>query len=350
MKKTTTQNSKKTLNNLKCFLGIIPLIALIMPATVLSQTSPASVNLGTSGNFVILAKTGITNTGNTSIVGDIGVSPNNATSITGFGLIADASNEFATSSLITGKVYAANYAAPTPAKMTAAVSDMQTSYTNAAGRSPDYTELYTGNLTGKTLTTGVYKWSTGVLVSAGGFTISGSPTDIFIFEIAQNLTLANGATITLSGGVQSSNIFWQVAGQAVLGTTSSFRGIILCQTMINIQTGAAFDGKALAQSAVTLDGNSINNNTAVGLVALSLENGITLFPNPALNSVSIKNSNKVKLDYLAIYDVYGRLINKIDLRDMQQEKMINLSDLTTGIYMLEIQSNGARTTKRLIKN
>ncbi len=350
MKKTTTQNSKKTLNNLKCFLGIIPLIALIMPATVLSQTSPASVNLGTSGNFVILAKTGITNTGNTSIVGDIGVSPNNATSITGFGLIADASNEFATSSLITGKVYAANYAAPTPAKMTAAVSDMQTAYTNAAGRSPDYTELYTGNLTGKTLTTGVYKWSTGVLVSAGGFTISGSPTDIFIFEIAQNLTLANGATITLSGGVQSSNIFWQVAGQAVLGTTSSFRGIILCQTMINIQTGAAFDGKALAQSAVTLDGNSINNNTAVGLVALSLENGITLFPNPALNSVSIKNSNKVKLDYLAIYDVYGRLINKIDLRDMQQEKMINLSDLTTGIYMLEIQSNGARTTKRLIKN
>lgn len=350
MKKTTTQNSKKTLNNLKCFLGILPLIALIMPATVLSQTSPASVNLGTSGNFVILAKTGITNTGNTSIVGDIGVSPNNATSITGFGLIADASNEFATSSLITGKVYAANYAAPTPAKMTAAVSDMQTAYTNAAGRSPDYTELYTGNLTGKTLTTGVYKWSTGVLVSAGGFTISGSPTDIFIFEIAQNLTLANGATITLSGGVQSSNIFWQVAGQAVLGTTSSFRGIILCQTMINIQTGAAFDGKALAQSAVTLDGNSINNNTAVGLVALSLENGITLFPNPALNSVSIKNSNKVKLDYLAIYDVYGRLITKIDLLDMQQEKMINVSDLTTGIYMLEIQGNGARTTKRLIKN
>ncbi len=216
MKKTSTQNSKKTFNNLKCFLGIVPLIALLMPATVLSQTSPATVNLGTSGNFVILAKTGISNTGTTSIVGDIGVSPNNATSITGFGLIADASNEFATSSLITGKVYAANYAAPTPAKMTAAVSDMETAYTNAAGRAPDFTELYTGDLTGQTLTTGVYKWSTGVLVSAGGFTISGSPTDIFIFEIAQNLTIANGATITLIGGAKSSNIFWQVAGQASL--------------------------------------------------------------------------------------------------------------------------------------
>lgn len=350
MKKTSTQNSKKTFNNVKCFLGIVPLIALIMPGTVLSQTSPATVNLGTSGNFVILAKTGISNTGASSIVGDIGVSPNNANSITGFGLIADASNEFSTSSLITGKVYAANYTAPTPAKMTAAVSDMQTAYTNAAGRSPDFTELYTGNLTGKILTTGVYKWSTGVLVSAGGFTISGSPTDVFIFEIAQNLTLANGATITLSGGAKSSNIFWQVAGQAILGTTSSFRGIILCQTMINIQTGAAFDGRALAQSAVTLDGNSINNNSTLGLADLSLENGITMYPNPAQNNVTIKNSNNVKLDQLAIYDIYGRLINTIDLRDMQQEKIINVSDLTPGIYMLHLQSNGARTTKRLIKN
>ena len=335
---------------MKCFLGIVPLIALLMPGAVLSQTSPATVNLGTSGNFVILAKTGISNTGATSIVGDIGVSPNNATSMTGFGLIADASNQFATSSLITGKVYAANYAPPTPAKMTAAVSDMETAYTDAAGRAPNFTELYTGDLTGQTLTTGVYKWSTGVLISAGGFTISGSPTDVFIFEIAQNLTIANGATITLIGGAKSSNIFWQVAGQASLGTSSSFRGIILCQTMINIQTGAAFDGRALAQTAVTLDGNSINNNSTLGLADLSLENGITMYPNPAQNTVTIKNSNNVKLDQLAIYDVYGRLINTIDLRDMQQEKIINVSDLTPGIYMLHLQSNGVRTTKRLIKN
>src|SRR5690606_24003907 len=123
-----------------------------------------------------LAKTGISNTGVTAIVGDIGVSPNDATSITGFGLIADASNEFATSSLVTGRVYAANYAPPTPAKMTSAVADMQTAYTDAAGRAPDFTELYTGDLTGKILTKGVYKWGTGVLISAGGFTISGSST------------------------------------------------------------------------------------------------------------------------------------------------------------------------------
>lgn len=348
--KISTQNSKKNFINLKCLLGIVPLIALLIPATTVAQTSPAPVNLGTSGSFVILAKTGISNTGTTSIVGDIGVSPNNATSITGFGLIADASGTFATSSLITGKVYAANYATPTPAKMTTAVSDMQAAYTDAAGRAPNFTELYTGNLTGQTLTTGVYKWSTGVLVSAGGFTISGSPTDVFIFEIAQNVTVANGATITLSGGAKSSNIFWQVAGQVSLGTTSSFKGIILCQTMINIQTGAAFDGRALAQSAVTLDGNSINNTTTLGIANLSLENGIAMYPNPAQNNITIKNSNNIQLDQLAIYDVYGKLINTINLSDMQQEKIINVSNLASGLYMIQIQSDGARITKRLIKN
>lgn len=348
--KISTQNSKKTLINSGCFLGTALMIALVIPTIGISQTSPAPVNLGASSNYVILAKSGISNTGATSIIGNIGVSPNNATSITGFGLIADASNQFSTSSLITGKVYASNYSPPTPANLTAAVSDMQTAYTNVAGRPANYTELYTGNLTGQTLTTGVYKWSTGVLVSAGGFVISGSATDVFIFEIAQNLTVANGATITLSGGAQSSNIFWQVAGQVTLGTTSNFKGIVLCQTMINMQTGAAFDGRALAQTAVTLNDNKINNNSTIGIVSLDLENGITVYPNPAQNNITIKNSNSSKLDQLTIYDVFGKLINTIDLRDMQQEKTIDVSDLTSGVYMLQLQGNGAITTKRWIKN
>jgi len=348
--KIFTKNSKKTLINLRCFIGTILMIALIMPNTAKSQSSPAPVNLGTSGNFVILAKTGISTTGTTAIVGGIGVSPNDATSITGFGLIADASGEFATSSLITGKVYAANYAVPTPKMLTAAVSDMETAYTNAAGRTPDYTELYTGDLTGQTLTTGVYKWSTGVQVSAGGVTISGSSTDVWIFEIAQNLTLANGATINLTGGAQASNIFWQVAGGVTLGTTSDFSGIILCQTMIDMQTGAAFDGRALAQTAVTLDGNSISTSASTsGLDDLSLGNGITMYPNPAQNNMTIANSTGIKLDQLAIYDMSGRLIKTIDLRDMQQESTIDVSNLSSGVYILQIEGDGASTVKQWIK-
>jgi hypothetical protein len=80
---------------------------------------------------------------------------------------------------------------------------------------------------------------------------------VWIFQIAQDLTVANGAIITLSGGAKASNIFWQVAGEVTLGTSSDFKGIILSQTLIAMQTGATFDGKALAQTAVTLDANSV---------------------------------------------------------------------------------------------
>src|SRR4051812_4409432 len=246
----------KTLKN--HLFGAVLTMALAAPTIALSQSFPATVNLGTAGDFVLLAKTGISTTGTTSVTGDVGVSPAAATFITGFGLIADATNTFSTSSLVTGKVYASNYAAPTPAKMTTAVSDMQTAYTNAAGRTlPDHSELGTGNVTGMTLTHGLYKWSTGVTVSAGGVTISGSATDIWIFQIAGDLTLANGAAVTLAGGALASNIFWQVAGQANFGTTAAMKGNILCQTQIAFNTGATLSGRALAQTAITLNANAI---------------------------------------------------------------------------------------------
>ncbi len=217
-----------------------------------------AVNLGTAGNFVILSKSGISTTGTTAIVGDIGVSPIDSTAITGFGLIMDSSNTFSTSSMVTGKIYAADYTDPTPAKMTTAISDMEKAYADAAGRTlPDATELYAGDLTGKTLTPGLYKWGTGVLISAGGVTLSGGADDVWIFQIAQDLIVGNGAIVTLSGGAQAKNIFWQVAGQTTLGTTSQFKGNILGQTLVEMQTGATLNGRALAQTAVTLDANSV---------------------------------------------------------------------------------------------
>jgi hypothetical protein len=173
----------------------------------------------------------------------------------------DSSGTYSTSnpsSLLTGKVYASDYTDPTPSKMTTAVSDMETAYTDAAGRtSPDHTELYAGDVTGQTLTPGLYKWGTGVLVSAGGVTLSGGANDVWIFQIAQNLDLADGAIITLSGGAQAKNIFWQVAGQTTLGTTSQFKGNILCQTAIVLNTGATLNGRALSQTAVTLDASIV---------------------------------------------------------------------------------------------
>ncbi|MDP3793789.1 MAG: ice-binding family protein, partial [Candidatus Uhrbacteria bacterium] len=140
---------------------------------------PATVNLGSAGNFVILAKSGISTTGATAITGDIGVSPIAASAITGFGLTMDSSNVFSTSALVIGKVYAADYAVPTPANMTTAISDMQTAYTDAAGRTlPTATELGAGNIGGMTLAPGLYKWGTGVTIPTD-ITLSGNANDIW---------------------------------------------------------------------------------------------------------------------------------------------------------------------------
>lgn len=132
---------------------------------------------------------------------------------------------------------------------------MQTAYTDAAGRTnPTATELGAGDISGMTLTPGLYKWSTGLTINTGvTLNCQGNANAVFIFQIAQNLNVGNGAVVTLSGGCQAGNIFWQVAGQATLGTTSNFSGIILCQTAIVMNTGATLHGRALAQTAVTLD-------------------------------------------------------------------------------------------------
>ena len=260
-KRSTNLMTKKERVCMKIFnkMWVIALLLFVWSFTTgtTEAVGPQPVDLGTSGNFVILAKTGVSTTGTTVVTGDIGVSPAAATFLTGFGLVADASNVFSTSSLVTGKLYASNYAVPTPANMTTTVSNMETAHTDAAGRTlPDFTELYSGDISGKTLVPGLYKWGTGVLIN-GGVTLIGGATDVWIFQISQDLTVGNGAMVTLSGGALPENIFWQIAGQTTLGTTSNFKGIILCQTLIEMKTGGTFNGRALAQTAVTLDATAI---------------------------------------------------------------------------------------------
>lgn len=220
---------------------------------------PASVNLGTADNFVILSKAGVSTTGVTKIVGNIGVSPIAASAITGFGLVLDSSGTFSKSALVIGKVFAANYKAPTPSMLTTAISDMQTAYTNAAGRAPSSAatiNVGAGNIGGLTLKPGVYKWNTGVTIPTN-VTLSGSKNDVWIFEIAGTLNISSGKQVILKGGAQTKNIFWQVAGATTLGTNSTFNGNILDKTNIAVRTGAILNGKALAQTAVTLDANTI---------------------------------------------------------------------------------------------
>ena len=215
-----------------------------------------AVNLRTAGDYVILAESKISTVPPSVITGNLAVSPMAATFITGFSLIADSTNAFSTSAQVTGKVYAADYAAPTPSKLTTAIGDMGLAFTDAAGRAPDVTELGSGNIGGMTLAPGVYKWGTGLLIPTD-LTLNGSATAVWIFQIAQNLTLSNAVRVHLTGGALAKNVFWQVAGSVDLGTTSHFEGIVLCQTMIDLRTGASIEGRLMAQTAANLDSSTV---------------------------------------------------------------------------------------------
>jgi hypothetical protein len=218
--------------------------------------SGTTTDLGSTGGYVIMAKTGVSNVTGSSIVGNVAVSPAAATYITGFALVADATDTFSTSSSVTGKVYAADYAPPTPALLTFAFGAMETTYTQLAGRAPGVTELASGNLGGLTITPGVYKWSTSVSI-ATDLTLSGNPNDTWVFQIAGDVTMAAAKSVILAGGAQAKNIYWQVAGQVTVGSSSHFEGQIYSQTAITLNTLASLNGRAFAQSRVNLDNNAI---------------------------------------------------------------------------------------------
>ena len=214
------------------------------------------VSLGMAGSYAILAKSAISTVPTSAITGSLGISPAAASFITGFSLTADATDAFSTSPQVTGKVYAADYAVPTPSNLTAAIGDMQSAFTDAAGRPPGVTELGAGNIGGMTLAPGVYKWGTGLLIPSD-LTLAGNATDVWIFQIAQGLTLSSATNVLLSGGALAANVFWEVAGAADVGTTAHLEGVILSKTSIALHTGASIKGRLLAQTAVTVDSSAV---------------------------------------------------------------------------------------------
>jgi hypothetical protein len=218
---------------------------------------PAPVSLGSAGNYVILAKSAISNVPTSAITGNIGLSPAAASFITGFSLTLPAGGAFSTSPQVTGNVYASDYAVPTPTNLTTAVADMQTAYVDAAGRTtPDHTELAAGNIGGLTLPAGLYKWSNTVTIPTD-VSLNGGANDVWIFQIAGGITQSSAAKVLLVGGAQAKNVFWQVFGVVDIGTTAHMAGEVLSQTSITLHTGASANGRLLAQTAVTLAGNAI---------------------------------------------------------------------------------------------
>jgi hypothetical protein len=211
---------------------------------------PASVDLGAAGNYVILAQTEITNVPTSDVTGDVGLSPATGAAI---GI---------TCAEVTGVTNAVDDTGPLPCSvmdpvgLTAAVGAAGTAYTDAQGRAPDYTELEAGNIGGLNLGPATYKWSSAVLIPTD-LTLTGGPNDVWIFQIAQGLTVSSGVHIILAGGALPQNIYWATFGVAELGTTSDFSGVILSQTSIVMDTGATMNGRMLAGTAVTLEQNTV---------------------------------------------------------------------------------------------
>jgi Ice-binding-like len=218
---------------------------------------PAPLRLGTAGDFVILAKSGIVTVPTSALTGDIGVSPIDSTALTGLSLTMDSTNTFATSRQITGRAFASDYAAPTPSNLTTAVNNMEAAFADAAGRpNPDFTELASGDLGGLTLVPGLYKWGTDVEISTD-VTLSGGPDDVWILQIDGDLTIAADATVVLAGGASPKNIFWQAFGAVELEAPSHLEGIVLSTTEITLATGATVNGRLLSQTRVSLDESTV---------------------------------------------------------------------------------------------
>jgi hypothetical protein len=216
-----------------------------------------AVLLGTAGDFAILAKAGITNVPNTVITGDIGVSPIAATAMTGFALTL--AGTYATSTQVIGNIYASDYTAPTPSKMTTAISDMNTAYTDAQGRthtSAGYLNTLEGEIGGLQLAPGVYAFDTYVTIKKN-MMFYGNADDVFIIKTSKGLTIDDNMKVILGGGAQAKNIFWTVPLAVEVGKDAHMEGIILAATAVEFKTGSSLNGRILSQTQVVLDQNTI---------------------------------------------------------------------------------------------
>ncbi len=328
---------------------------LLMPLQSIAQPLQ-TVNLGTAAGFAVLAKAAISTVPPSAITGDIGVSPAAQTFITGFSLTTNTG--FATSPQVTGKVYAADQTPPTPSNMTTAIADMELAYVDAAGRSnPDFSEFMTGHLGGAILAPGLYKW-TSTVDAASSFELRGSANSVWIFQIAGNLDIAGNVIMTLSGGAQASNVFFQVAGAVTFGPSAQMQGNFMTATAVNFGTGATLLGRALAQTQVVLNQNTIVKPTLVGT---SIDNGngqsadrfalMQNFPNPfnptTVISYQIAQSGTTKL---AVYDLLGRevavLVNGVQSAGAHSVTF-DASNLNSGMYVYHLTSGNSRLTGKM---
>jgi hypothetical protein len=220
-------------------VGLVLAVAVLL-ACHQATAGEAPVALGSAATFGVLAGATVTSTGFTIVNGDLGSGP--GTAVDGF-----------PPGTVSGTIHAGD---PVAAQ---AEADLTTAYNDAAGRATAPITV-AGNLGGQTLAPGLYKSTSSLAISSGDLTLDaqGDANAVFIFQMASTLTTTSGRQVILTGGAQAKNVFWQVGSSATLGTTTIFKGTIMAQISITVQTGATLHGRALARiGAVTLDANTI---------------------------------------------------------------------------------------------
>jgi hypothetical protein len=209
--------------------------------------------LGSACNYAILSKTGIstTTTAISDITGSIAVSPIDSAAMTGFTLTLDGSGEFSTSSQVTGKAFAADYATPTPAELSKAISDMDIAYANATARANTRGSFGAVPIGDQTFLPGVY-FFTSALTIASDITFEGGPNDVFVMQIETALTQNANTRVLLAGCAQAKNIFWRVKTSTKIFENASMQGIILGATKVDMLAGSSLVGSFLTKTRVDL--------------------------------------------------------------------------------------------------
>ena len=225
------------------------------------------VSLGTAGNYVILAKSGVSTVPSSAVTGNIGLSPAAGSFFTGWSQTANGAPVFySTSAQVAapGKLYAADYSGGTTSvDLTTAVGDMETAYTTANGMAPAGGGLITacpgvGILDGLTIVPGVYTCTVALSIGSN-VTLSGA--GVYVIRTTQGISQASGTQVILAGGALAQNVFWvpaltvSIVGTA--GATTKMAGVILAKTDIAVGTNATVNGRLLAQTAVTLDAATV---------------------------------------------------------------------------------------------
>ena len=358
--KNETKNSEKRMNGwTKVLGGVLMATALALPLKVMSQQEPVVLN--SARNFVVLAGSMITNTPTSVIIGDVGLSPTSGTAITGL-----------TAGEVTGTIYAVDGDGPEGSVSDADLlltvkSDLTDAYDDAAGRTPvpegDFLNPGAGDIGGLDIAPGLYKFTSSAAITGNvTFDAGGDEDAVFIMQIGSTLTTAVGSQVFLAGNAKSRNIFWQVGSSATLGVNSVFKGTIMADQSITLNSGAEIEGRMLAiNAAVTMEKNSITKSES----SSGIEDGQTTpkgfyllqnYPNPFNPATTIHyNIAKDSQVSLKVFDMLGHEIATLvdEYQNAGRYSVVfdsknGIKNLSAGIYFYRLNAGSFVSVKKLM--